>query len=263
MNNSKIENTCLIIQGYPYSEEQMIKDIITYKDCGIKNFVISTYKSKVPNIEKELNKYDINYKILYNDDIGSIKKVDQNNVTFSYNENEIIPGLYIEHWDWLNTDNYWAEKATFKQFTTTRRGINIANEYFTNCSHYFVLRGDMTINNLSYLIDKWKDIDFSIEDEIAKEKIIVKYAKEHEPIHNIVSYFFYGNKFDIINLFFTDGFVGPVNWERGHPERLALNAYMNKINKLDLPRHIQYNKYFYHETEFDLTWEKYKLYGTW
>lgn len=58
-----INNVCLILQGYPFSKEQLLDDVISYHNY-IKNIVISSYS---PLIDDELYKYA---KIIKNDYIG-------------------------------------------------------------------------------------------------------------------------------------------------------------------------------------------------
>ncbi len=263
VNNFEIENICIILQGYPVCEEQLVNDIINYNKIGVKYFIVSTYENKAHNLYEKLKDINIDLFFFYNNNIGNIKHFDSNNVCFSFDESEIIDGLHIDYWNWLDFKDHWAEKSTFKQYITTRRGISLANIKFPNCSHYFVIRGDMTINNMLEILNKLKTADLKIIDDIAKEKIVVKYNDEHRYVYNITTYFFFGNKHDINNFFNVNRFVGPSRWEKGHPERLAMNAYMCQINKLNIPKKQQYELFFHHEKEFNVSWPKYNLYGIW
>ena len=261
------KDICLIIQGYANNKEQLLNDVKKYYlEDNITNIIISTYKLYVL---PELNNYA---KVLENDDIGEnikVSKIVSTDIinTFSYNNDEIVNGLNIEKWNWNDPESYWAEKGVFKMGITTKRGIKIAKEYFPKCKYYLIIRGDMTINNLSYLINKWSILNFKIDTEkINNKKIILKYNNQHEKIYNIVVYLAFGYCSDIENYYnFKNAFV-PSVWSRGLPERIQLLSYIlncNKIiNSIDDLKEIYYN-WFYHEKEFNIDWPKYNMYGIW
>lgn len=140
--------------------------------------------------------------------------------------------------------------------TTSKRGIELAKKEFPNCTHYFVLRADMTLNNLSYLLNKWSLLNMNINDNIFNEKIIVKYAYEHEEIFNTTAYLAFGNKYDIEKYFFIKKAFVPSCWERGMPERIISRSYIYSINPNISNKDI-YEIYYYHEKEMDIIWYKY------
>jgi hypothetical protein len=249
-----INNVCLILQGYSFSKEQLLQDVINYHNY-IKNIVISSYSNF---IDDELYNYS---KIIKNDyigdNVGNCNKDKLNSiVNYTYFEHEIIEGLNVDKFDWNNSDNYWAQKAIFKMCTTTKRGINVAQNEFPNCTHYFILRADMTLHNLNYLIQKWCTINNNINDNIFQEKIILKYYYEYEQIFNITNYLAFGNKNDIEKFYSIKNAYIPNNPESGFPERIMSRSFINSIND-KLTNEEIYTNYFYHEKEFNITWYKY------
>ena len=252
-----INNVCLILQGYNFSKEQLLNDVKKYyNEDKIINIIISSYTNL---IDIELYNYA---KVIDNSEIGEILTEIENkdkcnqNIIFKYNKDEIIDGLNIENFNCNDSINFWAEKATFKMCTTTRRGINLAKKEFPNCTHYFVLRGDMTINNLKYLLDKWLILDINIKDNIFEEKIILKYAYEHEEIFNTSAFLAFGNKFDIEKYFCIKKAFVPNCCEKGMPERIISRSFIYSINP-NLSNKEIYQKYYYHEKEMNITWHKY------
>lgn len=139
---------------------------------------------------------------------------------------------------------------------TSKRGIKIAHNEFPDCPHYFVLRADMTLNNLDYLLKKWSMLNININDNIFKEKIILKYCYDHEYIYNTAAFLAFGNKYDIEKYFCIKKAYVPIEWERGFPERIISRSYIYSINDKISNEEI-YTNYYYHEKEMNIKWHKY------
>lgn len=251
-----INDVCLILQGYSFSKEQLLNDVKKYyEEDKITKIIISSYTNSVDDENKKYSK------ILYNDLIGNIitneNKDELNKLNiFTYNNDEIIEDLNINNFNWDIFDNHYAEKNIFRMCTTSRRGIELAKKEFPNCTHYFVLRADMTLNNLSYLLNKWSLLNMNINDNIFNEKIVLKYAYEHEEIYNTVAYLAFGNKYDIEKYFCIKKAFVPNCWEKGMPERIISRSYIYSINPNISNKDI-YEIYYYHEKEMNITWYKY------
>jgi len=260
-------NIVLILQGYAWTKEQLINDVSNYYNIdGFKNIIISTYSKYY---DQELEKYG---KVIKNDLLGEYKvsndvindsPINPNSikgrVDFSWFKKEEIDGLNIEKWNWNNVYDYWAEKSTFKQHLTSKRGINMANKLFPNCEYYFILRADMTIHNFPYLINKWSNINMCInDDDLIKQKIILKYSEAYKKAYNIVSYFSFGHKQDICNYYNINKAITDNTF---NSERIFCRSYMNTIGKHTISDEEMYNQYFYHDDEINISWYKYNKYG--
>jgi hypothetical protein len=245
MNTINNDDICLILQGPPFSKKQLLIDVKNYS-LILKNIVISSYSNL---IDDELNNYA---KIINNDKIGNIlisnNQVPNTNnyVDIRYDDDDLVEGFNINN-DWI-------------RLLTIKRGIKCANEYFIESKYYFILRADMTINNFEYIINKWKNLDRKIIDNIFfKEKIIFKYLNEHEKIHNITDYLLFGNKTDIIN--FSSYNKKPIV-KTGAPERVNMRGYINIIDPTITDEYV-YTSFMIHEKELDINWYKYNLFGIW
>lgn len=260
----EIKNVCLILQGYSFSKEQLLKDIKKYYlEDNIKNIVISSYSNLIDN---ELHKYA---KIINNDQIGNIiLKGNKDNinktVVLKYSKEDYIKNLDIENFNIDNARGTYLQydKGLFRICLTTKRGINTAKQYFPNCTHYFILRADMTINNLQYILNKWKSIPRNINNDLFKEKIIFKSSDKHKQIYNICDYLSFGNKQDIENLYIIKEAFLPQSFETGMFERGLFRSYIYSINN-KLSNEYIYNNFYYHENELNIDWYKYNKYGTW
>lgn len=260
MNTINNDDICLILQGPPFSKEQLLKDVKIYS-LILKNIIISSYSNLIDdelyNYAKIINNDKIGENLLLNNKVRSTNNI----VDIRYDKSDLIEGFNIGNVD-NDDDNNWVDINNWRRLLTIKRGIICANEYFKESKYYFILRADMTINNFEYIINKWKNLDRKIIDNIFfKEKIIFKYNNEHEKIHNITDYLLFGNKTDIIN--FSSYNKKPiVKHGKGAPERVTMRGYINIIDPTITDEYV-YTSFMIHEKELDINWYKYKLFGIW